>query len=241
VKFTRRQTASVTKILGQISVKSGRNPSEVFRSFALLAACALASGTREPEYLAEIKRWDSACHPLFGDALGALIIDMEDHPFEDRLGPIYMEVSALGDLQNTGAFYTPTSLCKLCARMTLGSELPDGLIEVSEPACGSGGMMLALAEAIMQRGVPIRRIRATCTDVDFTAVNMCFINLTLWGVPAVVVHGNALSGEIWNSWSTPLWLRFGPLNWSAEVPKAEPIMIGKAADGQLFMDWAGAA
>lgn len=39
--------------------------------------------------MAEIKRWDPACAELFSHAFGALVIEMEDHPFEDRLGPIY--------------------------------------------------------------------------------------------------------------------------------------------------------
>ncbi len=30
---------------------------------------------------------------------------------------------------------------------------------------------------------------------------LAFVNTTLWGIPARVIHGNTLSGEYWAAWS----------------------------------------
>lgn len=239
---------TVTKLLEEVSSKSGRRPSEAFQAFMLLAACCVSCGQREDEYLAEAKRWDAPCLELFSHALGALVEEMEAHPFEDRLGPTYMEVSALGDLQHKGAFYTPPALCRMCAEMTIGYEFPDGPITVDEPACGSGGMMLACAAVLKDRGVAVSRMRVRCTDVDYCACNMCLINLTLWGIPGEVVHGNALSLDEWHRWQTPMWLRWpnlmlgdGAASDQPKQPEAPAIVIGRRTDGQLFMDWEAVA
>ena len=236
---------SVPKILSEISTKSGQRPSEVFRSFVLVYACALSLGLREQAYLDEIKRWDSDCVNLFAAAGGALVDEMEEKPFQDCLGPIYMEVSALGDLQHKGAFYTPYPLCRMCAEMTMRREWnEDRPLFLDEPACGSAGMVLAAAEVLKDRGIPPSRLRVSCTDVDLTACNMAYINLVLWGIPATVTHGNALSLKVWHKWQTPAFLKFasyllGGTNPVAEVPE-EPIKVGITATGQIFFDWEAA-
>ena len=35
---------------------------------------------------------------------------------------------------------------------------------------------------------------------------MCYIQLSLYGIPAVVVHGNSLTNEEWSSWQTPVYI-----------------------------------
>jgi N-6 DNA Methylase len=233
------------KVLEGISRSCGRNPSEVFRSFTLMAACALSCGAREPEYMTEINRWDKGAANAFSEALACLIEDMELHPYEDRLGPLYMEVSATGDLQAKGAFYTPPALSKMIAKVTVsGRDFGDGPIAFDEPACGSGGMMLAAVEALKDIGIPLWRMQARCTDVDITAVHMCFINMVLWGVPAEVIHGNALSLEVWGVWRTPRFLKWAQMlscidGKEVEAPTAfavEPITISLAPSGQLAWD-----
>jgi hypothetical protein len=63
----------------------------VFDAFVRLAACALAAQTREPEYLEEVKHWKKEELEVFAQTLGALVNEMEIHPFEDIIGKYYME------------------------------------------------------------------------------------------------------------------------------------------------------
>lgn len=175
----------------------------VFDAFVRLTACALACQTREEEYLEEAKRWEKPELGLFAEALGALVAEMEIHPFEDLIGGYYMD-SALSQKgqQWNGGFHTPKHICDLMARMTLGSTESwptEGPIRVCEPACGAGAMILSLAEACPPE---IRsRLRVTAIDISRTACDMTFINTTLWGIPTRVMHGNALSNEYWAAWS----------------------------------------
>lgn len=175
----------------------------VFDAFMRLTACALAAQTREPEYLEEAKRWEKCELETFAEALAALVLEMELHPFEDIVGGHYMEcaLSQKGQQWN-GEFHTPKTICDLMARVTLGDveSLPkEGPITACEPACGAGAMILSLAQACPPEVRP--RLRVTAIDISRTACDMAFINTTLWGVPTRVIHGNSLTMECWAAWS----------------------------------------
>ena len=40
-------------------------------------------------------------------------------------------------------------------------------------------------------------------DIDIRCVWMAYIQLSLYGIPAVVIHGNTLTMETWSQWYTP--------------------------------------
>lgn len=175
----------------------------VFDAFTRLAACALAAGTREAEYLEEAKRWERSELQVFAQALGALVAEMETRPFEDLIGGFYMEtaLSRKGQQWN-GEFHTPKPICDLMAQITLGkteSFPAEGPITVCEPACGAGAMILSIGQACPPE--VRRRLRVTAIDISRTACDMAFINTTLWGIPTRVIHGNSLSFECWAAWS----------------------------------------
>lgn len=189
------------KILEQVS--RSHDTRRVFDGFVRLAACTLAAQTREPEYLEEAKRWTREELSLFGDALGALILEMERHPFEDLIGCYYMEfaLSTKGQQWN-GEFHTPHSICELMAKMTLDgvleSKAPEETITICEPACGAGAMILALGKACPPERR--RKLRVVAIDINRTACDMTFINTTLWGIPTCVIHGNTISMQMWAEW-----------------------------------------
>jgi type I restriction-modification system DNA methylase subunit len=188
------------KILERISHR--HDARRVFDTFTRLSACALAAQTREAEYLEEAKRWEKPDLDSFAEALGALVTEMVTRPFEDIIGGCYMEfaLSQKGQ-QWHGEFHTPKPVSDLMARMVLGEgSLPvEAPITICEPACGSGAMILSLGQACPP-GLR-HRLRVTAIDVSRTACDMAFINTTLWGIPARIIHGNALSMECWAAWS----------------------------------------
>lgn len=50
---------------------------------------------------------------------------------------------------------------------------------------------------------PAERLWVQAIDVDRMAALMCYIQLSLWNVPAEVIVGNTLSWEIREVWYTP--------------------------------------
>jgi type I restriction-modification system DNA methylase subunit len=214
VSARKSQPSDFRKILESLSHR--HDTRKVFDAFVRFAACALAAQTREAEYLEEVKHWERQDLDLFGNALGALILEMEGRPFEDVLGGYYMEfaLSHKGQQWN-GEFHTPKPICDLMARMTLGDveSLPqDRPITVCEPACGAGAMILSLGQACPPE--VRRRLRVTAIDISRTACDMALVNTTLWGIPTRVIHGNSLSLEFWAAWSNIHWI----MPWLSLVP-----------------------
>jgi hypothetical protein len=180
---------------------------KVFPAFLKLTACTLACQTREEEYLDEAKYWKKENLKTFAQAMAALILQMEKAPFTDLLGTYYMNlVISKGAQQHNGEFHTPQEICRLIGGMLTDSDaLPEsGPITICEPACGSGAMILALAE---QYGpANIRRLRVTAIDINRMACDMCFINTTLWGIPTHVIHGDSLCLKFKASWKNIHWI-----------------------------------
>lgn len=167
----------------------------------------------EDDYLRRIRRYDEADRFRF-QALFQTLIDGMEFSASDFLGSIYMELE-LGNHHN-GQYFTPYSVSHMMAQMLMADKkaaLDAGeraFISVSDPACGAGGMIVAFASAMLEAGYnPQRQMVAFCTDIDPVAAMMCYIQLSLCGIPAVVSVGNSLSMEIRQEWRTPFWMLQG--------------------------------
>ena len=150
----------------------------------------------EAEYLNTIKRYNKTEMQLFPELLGQTIEMLEPEP-RDVLGPLYMELE-LGNAK-TGQFFTPPEICDLMASLVHGDKLKDNdqpYVKLCEPTVGSGGMVLAFVKQMLIQGLdPANNLWVQCIDIDRTVALMCYIQLTLWNVPAQVIVGNSLSLE----------------------------------------------
>jgi len=199
------------------SLRSGLRESEVFNDFLELSAIAISNAmnkvqfeAREVRYLQILKRYDKAEIARFPGMLGHLVEALE---FEtsDVLGSMYMSLD-LGDAWR-GQFFTPWNICSFMARLTIGTvtarevEERGGFLTLQEPAAGAGGMILAAAEALREQGInPQTALCVEARDIAAPCVWMSYIQLSLSGIPACVVHGNTLSGEVHSRWYTPAYV-----------------------------------
>ena len=182
----------------------------VFADFCRMAACALALQTREEEYLEVAGRYSKEELELLSKALALLVTEMERSPFEDLLGSFYLEVASKATQDARGEFYTPRPVSQAIARMPFDAERvkeENRPITLCEPACGAGGMVLALAELLAPSHVQL--LRVTCWDLNPVAADMCYVNTTLWGIPAEVVWGDTLRMAVHRSWRNIHWARAG--------------------------------
>jgi type I restriction-modification system DNA methylase subunit len=184
---------------------------EVFRDFVTLSAISLNNvmepdaerkAALEAEYMGIIRTYSHDEALGFAELLGLVVELLEPTP-QDVLGDLYMELD-LGN-ERTGQFFTPNSISQFMARLN-GVEPPAGqnFVRVCEPACGAGGMVLAIAQALIESGKnPARAMWAQCQDIDRTAALMCFIQLSLWNIPAAVIVGDTLANEVRERFYTP--------------------------------------
>ncbi|RYG47367.1 SAM-dependent DNA methyltransferase [bacterium] len=195
------------KTLEKIQSGSHRSGIEVIRCFGIMAACALSFGTREAQYLEEVGRWEKDEVHSFAQAFVEYCDELttSGSPFEDRLGPLLMDRRANGDRQWRGEYHTPWSLCQMMARMTLPEPPEDRPLEVLEPAAGTGAMILAIAEALKEKGFGLLQMRATLVEIDADACRLAYVQLTINGIPCRVIHGNSISQAVWDEWINPHW------------------------------------
>ena len=226
-----------------ITAFSYRHPIyQTFADFVELAAISLnAVDLRQPwrdnqeaKYMQIVKQYTPEEAQAFCKMLAILIGALETATTPgsigraDILGLTYHEL----ELHNkwTGQYFSPFEICQLMAEMNVGDKeeleakiAADGFIRLCEPACGSGAMVIAFALAMRSRGVePQRHLHVTAVDVDLKCVAMTYIQLSLLGIPAVIVHGNSLTLEEWGHWYTPAHIMFG---WGAKLRRrsnAEP-------------------
>lgn len=202
----------IKKLLEANTAGGRRRVSEVFRDFVELSAITfrnsadrLGRDAREQRYLEIVGRYDTDEVHRFPTMLALLVRQLTDG-FGDALGELYMSLDLGND--RLGQFFTPYDVSRLTVSLSIGEmaavlEQQD-FIALQEPACGSGGMIVAAAEALRDQGVNYqRRMHVTATDLDATAVHMTYVQCTLLHIPARIVHGNTLSQEVHDVWPTP--------------------------------------
>lgn len=116
-----------------------------------------------------------------------------------------MELGISSD--HVGQFFTPPALSELMARLTasdLLARFDKPFLTVQEPACGAGGMILAFTKVLIDHGHnPAEWLWVQCQDVDRMAALMCYLQLSLWNIPGVVIVGNTLALETREVFYTP--------------------------------------
>jgi hypothetical protein len=76
-------------------------------------------------------------------------------------------------------------------------------------------MVIALAEAMRDIGHNYQRhLHVTASDIDPRAIHMAYIQFSLLHIPAHLMFGNALSGEIQDHWFAPAHILGG---WTARL------------------------
>ena len=181
----------------------------VFSDFCRIVACCLAMQTREDEYLERIKGYAKDELDQLARAMASLINEMEDKPFEDVLGVYYTEAIAGAGQQARGELYTPPSVSQMMSNMTVDADRvrAEGKpITVGDPCCGSGSMILTLAQTLKPDH---HLIRATLQDINPVACDMAYINTTLWGIPTEVILGDTIQAECRSRWANVHWYRVG--------------------------------
>ncbi|AOJ10067.1 N-6 DNA methylase [Burkholderia mayonis] len=214
--------------------------STVFADFVEMATIALSNSVdkpqfdpREKRYLEIVAKYKPDEVQLFARMFVELTLSFEHRMgvddnlppgmlpspgnLTDVLGETYMMLGIGND--RTGQFFTPYCVSRLMAGITIGDLSvaieQDGFMRMQEPACGAGGMVIAAADALLSIGENYQQtLHATCIDVDARCVHMTYLQLSMMHIPAIVVHGNALTGEVWGMWDTPAHILGG---WRAKL------------------------
>lgn len=191
------------------SIRYGERAYNLFYDFVTLSSCTLRNSVKgirphlfsqevEEEYFRIQKKYSKDEMLKFAHLLGILIQLLESHEMPyDVLGYMYMTYGyGNGHL---GQFFTPPEISDLMADITIDVESAvesQGYFTATDPACGSGTMMLSCVKKVILAGYnPLYTVYIEAVDLDSLVARMCYVQLSLWGVPAKVRIGNSLTQE----------------------------------------------
>ena len=178
---------------------------------------------REARYLEIIGQYDRETQQAFPKMFAELVQAMEGN-FDDVLGQTFMELELSSKWK--GQFFTPYTVAKLMAMLTIGEIGPvierQGFVTAQEPAVGGGVTVLALADAMLEAGYDYQRqLHVTAIDIDATCCHMSYIQFALHYIPAIIVHGDTLRMEERAHWLTPAHV-LGGWEWKLRRQEARP-------------------
>lgn len=187
---------------------------------------------RELSYLALAKKYNqqelSSIASIVAKMIALLSECTRDGVFNDHLGNLFMSLE-LGN-KSTGQFFTPYHISKLSAMVTQGNLHCEGVLTVTDPCVGAGGMLLAAADVFREQGINYaERMLAYGCDVDIRCVQMAYLQLSWAGIPARIFHGNTITQEMWDVWETPAYL----FNWLHFQPAVKRMLSGEIADKEF--------
>lgn len=209
-----RKKAEFVRLFRAIKPECHRHT--VWADFVTTSAIALHNAvnkvdTLENEYLTIINTYSTCDIQRLCEMLSIVVMLLEDEP-TDILGQLYMELE-LASKEN-GQYFTPSPVADCMAQLLYGDSLEQKLrqpfVTLHDPASGSGSMILSFVKVILQKNQnPAEKLFVSCIDVNRVAALMCYVQLSLWNVPAEVIVGNSLSMKLHERWLTPAYILFG--------------------------------
>lgn len=191
------------EIIRSIKELSGKySEYEVFRDWVEASAIMMQNATvlihddtwekREAEFNRIMKRYSPSEQKKIAKMFAELVYTFETEGPGDVLGEIYMEAGC-GN-RNTGQFFTPYHLSELTAQVALLKDVSEKKpLIMNEPSCGGGGMIIAAAGVLKNRGLNYQKcMKVVAQDLDWNSVYMTYVQLSLLGIKAVVAQGNTL-------------------------------------------------
>lgn len=197
----------MNKLIKQIEEMAGKyNKGDIFKDFVLMTAVSISNRfefdeDKEREYESIAKKYSKDELENFSSLVGMLVLGMESNP-GDILGEIFMKLK-IGNKKDQ--YFTPMNVARMMGEIT-DSDDEKEFINVNDPSCGSGAMVIAKALNMYDKGINYQNnMRAVVQDLDRTVLLMCYVQLSFLGIDATCSVGDSLKpNEVSEVWYTPM-------------------------------------
>ena len=211
------------EIVSGIQKLAYRHPAyQIFQDWLEISAIAISNSVdlanfedREKRYIEIINQYNKeeqqSLVELFATLIMTLTKEVETGGSpRDVLGEVFHGL----ELHNKykGQFFTPNHICEFMGQAVIAGDTEkvineNGYVSVCEPCVGSGGLVIGLAAAMASHKYNYQtEMCVTACDIDIKCVHMAYLQLSLYGIPAKIIHGNSLTGEQWAVWYTPTYI-----------------------------------
>lgn len=204
---------------------------DIFSDWATMFAISLQNAVwfrqqYEDEYLRIAKKYQPDELKRIAE-LSAIVVQGLCTGFCDFVGDCFMNFG-MGNSSN-GQFFTPYHICQLMADVTMEKEktaatvAEKGYVTIGDEACGCSALLIAGAEAFHKAGYNHQQqLLVVANDIDRRCALCSYIQLSLFGIPAIVTVGDTLKMEHSEVFHTPAyvlqWYKFK--NWRENAKNA---------------------
>jgi hypothetical protein len=195
----------------------------VFRDWLEISAIAISNAVdkrqhaaREARYMTIVGQYQqSEVEDL--KTMFHLLVEELEITRECVLSPLISDLELHTGRKRMGQFFTPFHLSHMMAVMTFHPKedvekiiAEHGFITAMEPACGAGGMVIAMARALEDLNINFQKhLHVTAVDIDPMCVHMTYLQTSLMGIPAIVVQGDSIRATATEHWFTPMHILYG--------------------------------
>lgn len=186
-----------------------RSVYKVWEDWVYMTAVAISNAfdfreERETHYKEIAAQYSSKELETLADLLAIVTRELDKNPEQDFLGSLYMQLN-LGDHWK-GQFFTPYHICQFMAKTIITENIcadidREGYFIVSDCACGAGATLIAAYHVAKNQLEKIRKNVQSCMfvaaqDISLMTACMCYIQLSLLGISAVIKVGDSLTDPI---------------------------------------------
>jgi len=147
------------------------------------------------EYIEIMKKYSKEEQSKFADLLAITAIELGKGKY-DFLGEVF--ISAKLHRNKKTQILTPYPVSEMLSKMALG-EIEfnkDEIYFINDPCCGSGRLLITAAKYLETYNFDkSKNALYIGIDIDERFAEMTFIQLSLLGLPAIVIWGNSLTKE----------------------------------------------
>lgn len=172
---------------------------------------------REERYKSIISKYSEVEVNTIINMFGYMVLEFDNNPYQDFAGQIYMELGISNN--NAGQFFTPYSITQVMAQMTQDHEFLRKTVKergwycMYDCACGGGATMIAGCEQCNKEFHRLNwrnHVMVNANDIDIVCCSMCYVQLSLIGVAAIVTCSDALMQAEVNFYKEPEKVWFTP-------------------------------
>ncbi len=165
---------------------------------------------RENLYNMLIDKYNESDTEDFIIIAASLLAEYTFPTLKDTLGEIYEELN----ITNTknGQFFTPIYVSKLMSNIALKDcdfmelENKPEYYEITDDCCGSGRMLYAAYNDLINQGVNSKDILLIGADIDLLSCCITYLQLSLMGANAIIKHQDTLKLEVYDTFYTPSFI-----------------------------------
>lgn len=218
----------------------------VFEDWVKMSAIAISNTIdrnhreeREAEYMETIRKYSPEEQKLFCEMFAKLTLALDKevatNGIKDLLGQIFYSLKLHNKYK--GQYFTPPDISKLLGSIALNNKQHEeelskkGYITFMDECVGAGGLVLGFAKAMRDNNLNYQQqLVVYCRDIDIKCVHMTYLQLSLCGIPAVVIHSDTLKNEEWSRWYTPVYILHG---WRFRERSAMPNLQTKHTETEI--------